>query len=208
MLVSIITLIVCWPYAAFAGTITGAFYRQTIQYVNSEDKTANDLRLRFNQETTKMPGVTAAKITTRATPRQSNEGIPINEATVEFAQNTFGTVTSKSKVDIDLGPKDPTLKAPKILMTSEWTEDGEIVSNGQTTIIGKPMRIKPDPPGDPGTVEFFSDDNLQIMYSNIQVYVNNNLANFNIDNFLTPTGSLVTGVPISTPIDTIVIYSI
>jgi hypothetical protein len=162
--------------------------RQTIQ--NNLGITVNDLNVFFSKK------VTQVKLNTRDTPPKTATGALNGDGMgAQFAQNTFGDLGQTGKVDIDFSTdvKDPF----GITAASMWTLDG--TTKGNVTILGQPMSLAfvQVPGGLQGFATFINPDPFPEVYSNIQLFSDNDIANFNINGFLAPTGTLVGGIPSS-----------
>lgn len=175
----------CFPDVVFAG-----FLRQTIQ--NNTGQDVNDVRVTFDNQTRE------ARLTTRTEPPRTQRGGLSSDLTqATFAQNTFGTLADKGKVDIDFDNSRTTIiDNPASRITSgRWTEDGNDIGN--ITIAGEPLRLSFNLTTGEAIVTVSNHDPFPIMYSDIAFFVDNDNANFNIDNFLVPTGTSVPGLPTS-----------
>lgn len=168
-----ILVLITFPCLAHAD-----YMRQTIQ--NTTGENVNDAIIQFDGHitTVKMGGTTGA----------NNPGVTQDSAV--FAQNTFGTLNNTNKIDVDFQPSGGSRSATAILGgSSSWTLDGNKI--GTIKVVGKPMQVN----GTLAIVNFYDPDTVSVVYSNIAVWVNNNQTNYNINQFFTPTGTLITGVP-------------
>jgi hypothetical protein len=75
---------------------------------------------------------------------------------------------------------------------SFWTVDGAQI-NGALASLGQPPNITFV--GGGAFADLTNPETFALTYSNIRLYVDNDLANFNTPLFITPTGQLVTGLP-------------
>ena len=169
-----------WADAAFADK-----QRQTIQNNNAED--ANDLKLRL------IDGI-ASKVS-RVTIGGVEGAVDADGRGAQFAQGTISAAKNGGKLNVDWqGDKGFAVNS----LTSKWTHDGNDI--GPVKVVGKPMPLAfISQPG--GSIEafatFINPDPFPVTYSNIQLYRNNDLASFATDQFVTPTGELVSGLPSS-----------
>jgi hypothetical protein len=77
---------------------------------------------------------------------------------------------------------------------SFWTKDRNTMIDGLASLGAPPIVIF----GDGVAFALFTDpDPIPLVYSDILLYRDKDLANFNMDQFTTPTGQLVTGIPSS-----------
>jgi hypothetical protein len=77
-----------------------------------------------------------------------------------------------------------------------WTLDGNPIKGAfKFTVVGEPMEIAYNSNGHGATATLFDPESFSVVYSDIKPYKNNNLSNLTIDSYLTPTGSLVGGLP-------------
>jgi hypothetical protein len=162
--------------------------RQTIQ--NNTAGMVNDLQVFFSKK------VTQVKVNTRDTPPKTATGVLNGDSLgAQFAPNTFGDLGQSGKLDVDFSTDDKT--AFGITAASMWTLDGK--AQGAVTILGEPMPLAfvQTPAGLQGFVTFINPDPFPEIYSDIQIFSDNNIANFDINDFLTPTGTLVGGIPSS-----------
>jgi hypothetical protein len=176
--------------------------RQTI--ANNTGQDANDLHLVFVQ-TTFLPGAPAlakgsdVTITPQVNPKKAaTVKANANLLTADFAQNTFGTIasgnTANETATIDfVRPGD---RNTRISTSSSWTLNGMTTNN--VTVEGNPIKVGfLNGPG--GTTDayaqFTNPEPYSETYTGVALYVNNTNGNYNLDNFTTPTGALVSGIP-------------
>jgi hypothetical protein len=82
---------------------------------------------------------------------------------------------------------------------SFWTDsEGAMIINGLASFGAPPTILFSN---GLAFAEFTDTDDVPITYTDISLYANNDLTNFNIDQFDTPTGELVTGVPSAITLD-------
>jgi hypothetical protein len=150
------------------------FMRQTIKNTTGGD--VNDAVIQFNGHITKvkMGGATGV----------INSGVTQDSA--EFAQDTFGTLGDDGTINVDYSTNG---KSTILGGSSQWTYNG--TNKGTIKTVGKPMQVD----GPLAIIDFFNPDPVPIVYSGIAVWVNNDLTGYNIDQFFTPTGTLITGLP-------------
>ncbi len=175
------------PDAAVAGK-----YRQTIKNVSGSS--ANDLHLEFRKaNVTKVKLTTLAGVMASATKNIAAPGA----RNVTFPSGGGWRVVARSKARIDF---DSTGNPSIISKDSYFTSDGTKLKNKS----GKSLSVKTKPEDIayvPSTREalafFFNDGPDPVTYTSIQLWKNNDPLNYNIDDYLTPTGDLVTGLPSS-----------
>jgi len=152
-----------------------------------------------------------------------NDTTQANDLTVQFVRGAVtsvvlstdaGKVTGKVATDgmsatfatgdISVGPgKEPILKFEKkdqtqqveVATSSMWSFQG--VDIGSITKVGSPMGILFNTSTGQATASFFDNETFAVTYSNIQMFSDNKIANLNIDQFDVPTGTQVTGLPVS-----------
>jgi hypothetical protein len=154
---------------------------------STESVTANDLTLVFTQA---IPRGTELKITNQQN-MSMTFGIASDSTKVEFTSNqlpsTFGP-GALAKIKFEAPAKTMIDKTK-----SFWTMDGAMIINGLASFGAPPTILFSD---GLAFAEFTDTDDVPIVYTQISLYANNDLMNFNIDQFDTPTGDLVTGIPL------------
>ncbi len=172
-------------------------HRQTIK--NDTNGDVNDLRLDFVPQTVKAKlWHTGSSVDTNNNDiNEANERIESSDISLgnpSWAQNTFGTVSNGGFVDIDYETRSG--RSGKLRpATSQWTLNGE--DKGMVTVVGEPMRIALNSTSGEAFAVFINPEQFAITYSDIQLFANNDLANLTLDDFISPTGPLVTGLPSS-----------
>ena len=84
--------------------------------------------------------------------------------------------------------------------TSYWTVDGNPVEAAGSFKVISLRTMKCNCPDDI-TFTFFNDSSVQLIYDNITIYKDNELFNYNIDDFNIPTGVVIPGLPTSLVLD-------
>ncbi len=156
------------------------FKDQTIK--NDTRRAANDLSLRFSGEVKNVSVM----------PPGLNASIPASgvDATTNTAFWNSGTI----KPEVPAG-KTATIfwggDAAGILVSEAtfWTRNGEQI--GGVTAFGQAPQFS----ADLGFATFLNPHTFDIIYSNVRLFRDNDLANFGTDKMFDPTGTLVTGVP-------------
>lgn len=144
--------------------------------------TANDLTLVFSQN------VTEVDVIDKTGAGQLSLSTGDTHYTFKNFPNNFGP-GDPAKIRFD-GPKGTTID----LSQSFWTEDGIKINNALASLGAAPNLIFS---GGAAFAQFTNPDPIALIYTGLQLYENNDLTNFDIANFLTPTGQLVTGIPSS-----------
>jgi hypothetical protein len=201
MLMSSVVLAMGLWIAGWPGNSSAEMVRQTI--ANNTGQDANDLHLVFAQST--FPGAPAlvkgsdVKITPQVNPKNAaTVKANADQFTADFPQNSFKTIesgnTANEKATIDfVRPGD---RNTKISTTSYWTLDGTKTNN--VTIEGNPIKvgflIGPGGTTD-AYAQFTNPEPYSETYTGVALYTNNTDSNYNLDNFTTLTGTLVSGIP-------------
>jgi len=201
MLMSSVALAMLLAIASWPGNSSAGIVRQTIANNTGDD--ANDLHLVFAQST--FPGAPAlvkgssVKITPQVNAKNAaTVKANANQFTADFAQNTFGTIesgnTANEKATIDfVRPGD---RNTSISVSSYWTLDGKKTNN--VTVEGNPIAVG-FLTGPGGTTDayakFTNPEPYSETYTGVALYANNALGNYNLNNFTTPTGTPVSGIP-------------
>ena len=173
------------------------YMRFTIQ--NETGNNATDLHLRFynNPDTATLDGI-KIRPTVQPPGRNASGTInPNNGSIVDFPEGSFGTIKSgdKAYVDICVTVAPPKRNFPFVRWSeSYWTLFGENI--GPVTNRHNRVEIV-EPAYKKASLEFSNTESYALQYTNLAVYGGNDLANLNIDDFATPTGSLIPGVPSS-----------
>jgi hypothetical protein len=122
-----------------------------------------------------------------------------NGKEIARANNVTGTSVSLSNFASAVGAQKAAgvefqgAKGTKIDKTmSTWTAGGRTIVDA-LAFLGTPPEITFT--NGLAVVQLTNSENFPLRYSNIQLYLNNVLSNFTIDNFLFATGSLVPGIP-------------
>ncbi len=173
--------------------------RQTIK--NDTGGPVNDLKLRLkkskNQKSSKFsekPKLWHTEDSVDTNKDDINDDGERKEATslssegecAQWAQNSFGTIPPGGKADIDYrSTKETNLDAKN----SRWTLDGNDVNS--VTILGEPMEVTYVLSIGEGSARFINSGDVAITYDNIRLFKNNSLSNFNILDFMDPTGTQV-----------------
>jgi hypothetical protein len=185
-----LSLTTCLLFGFLANETLAVQSRQTIKNDNAAD--ANDLKVEFQEGGGKVTKVKIGDVP---------GAVDTDGHGASFAQGTISAAGGGGKLNLDY-TVDPKTFLEFRGATSMWTHDG--MNIGKVTLVGDPMSLafNPLPGGATGAVAtFVNNDPFSITYSNIQLVANNNLANFNIDSFLIPTGTLVGGLPSTINVD-------
>jgi hypothetical protein len=152
---------------------------QVIEYDNANGPAANDLTLRFSSAVTAVTLVTSNGKSVKA------DSIGNNGLEAKFNANSFGEVMNGGQVTI----KSETATGADVTSNSVWTRNGEDI-NG-VTLVGTPVGIIFDTATSRAFALFVNQDTVPVIYSDIVLYKNNDLSNFNIDQAFVPTGELL-----------------
>jgi hypothetical protein len=194
-------------FVAFAGArgreARGEFVKQIL--INGTGKAVNDLHLRFTN------GFIEAKtkvVVTRFSDGMSVEANPTNGSAVEFPKEVLGEIPkdaigNRVSVKFDVpkpaaiairrgGEPPPTDRARINALLTEWTIDGMGLGPGEGVFTGL-VRLAAllDPATDQGFVQLFNESDQVMIFSDIRVSSDNDLANFNVDSFDTATGAVI-----------------
>jgi hypothetical protein len=150
--------------------------------------TGNDLDLKFSAEVT---GVWYER------PDKSLHagtlGNPPN--TVRWTKNDLGDSVPPGEIRRILFETKAGAALQSRATESHWTFDGAIIDNS-IAALGQVPRVTFDGFGN-AFAEFVNPEPFDVIYSNIQLFANNDPLHFTIEDFDTPTGSLVGGLPTS-----------
>jgi hypothetical protein len=162
--------------------LAAAIRTQVIEYDNGNPNPppVNDLTLRFSSAVTAVTLVTSNGKSVKA------DSIGNNGLEARFDANSFGEVMNGGKVTI----KSETATGADVTSNSVWSDNG-MQLNG-VTLVGTPMGLLFDTASSEEFALFVNQENAPVIYSNIILYKNNDISNFNIDQaFLLPTGELI-----------------
>jgi hypothetical protein len=176
--------------------VRAGFERQTIDKGPGED--VNDLEIRWkpernNNDKPKLWKSMGAGDTNHDGIHDPGEGVDASTSAggvATWAQNTFGTLTNGDKVDIDYNSGGGKIDGDN----SYWTKDG--VQKDHPSVPGPPMDLSFVPSGGStllASVIFRNPGSTNLTYNNIVLTKGNSLTNYNLDNFTTVTGSVVSG---------------
>jgi hypothetical protein len=183
---------------AVLGTITEVYAANiwTIPIQNGTGGDVNDAHFRFTQKVKNvsiMYGDTMRGCTP-TNPDPNGNGL-IFDCPVPMPADDFvvpGTGDAAQKRAKLLYESDCSKCKPVSGKNTYWTADGENV--GEITVVGATPRISRN---SPLSLSLFNEESFSVTYDNIQVFEGNDLINFNLNNFATPTGTLVSGLPTS-----------
>ena len=166
-------LTICWTNVANGDEVV--FHRQTIKN-DLPNQIVNDAEITVDK------AVDAGRITNANDTSKTGRAV-VNGTTLIFAQGLFGNLETNLRAFVDIGPQDAKITG------GQWTFDG--VKKGAITTVGQPMQILFNSETKQAASVFFNPEEFAITYSNIMLFANNDLANLNLDQFLTPTGTLI-----------------
>lgn len=198
--------------ACLAASASGGFYKQTI--ANNTGSDANDLHLVFTVGNVGAPALvpkSKIKITplgdenTQKRLKQKADTVPITPNSdgrrADFSQRSFGTIesgnTENEMADITYEGVKGSFIDPK---RSMWTWNGNNI--GAVTVEGPPFPAQASfLPGSGNTETAVVtltnplQDNVTLTFTGIALYRDNNLVNYNLDEFAQPTGYEVPNIP-------------
>jgi hypothetical protein len=169
-------------------TSTVSFADNFVQEVKNTSSltTANDLTLVFNN----VPGSVMITDPQGNNPR---EPTTVGGTTATWSQLPAVGPGQSGRVTFN-GPKGTSINKTD----SFWTVDGAKI-NGALASLGQPPNI--DFVGAMAFAELTNPQTFALTYSDIRLYIDNNLANFDTILFITPTGQLVSGLPTTITLD-------
>jgi hypothetical protein len=177
-LVVMIGLIGFLPRSGYAGSFT----YDNIKFINSNE-VANDLFLVFNKNTTFSLKHAKTGKTNVFTTKSNKIKINVGGLPNDFSAKDIG--------DLKMTGKD--VRIDRAL--SYFTKDNNKINNSVGAITAAPRVKQIKPKLLPSLVEFENYGVQAVRYTNIQVFRNNDISNFVLELFDTPTGDLLGGLP-------------
>jgi hypothetical protein len=175
-------------------TASAGYVKQTIQNTSTDAAGRDDLIAVFTG-TASLASVTLKNGATEVTVTPTTTG-PFQQ-TATFKAGSFGTVGPGGKVSITTFTN--FLNGASISTSkSKWSLGKDELNTVET--VGDRINYKAKPKD---AVEGFftfddpSDANSAVVYTNIQLFVNNSISNYTINQFQTPTGTAVSLSPVS-----------
>jgi hypothetical protein len=181
--------IAAWLLVAIGGSAFAEDHQVTIK--NTSGTTANDLHLVFKGAVSNVNFV-------------RSDGTPVAPGTVNATMADWNTSQLGDTVGGSGGSAKVTYAGPAnagLLDTtmSYWTASGTILDHSLANLGATPSMSFV---GNNAFATFLDPENFGVTYSNIALYLNNNLANFgNVGLEFIPTGTFVTGLPTSIMLD-------
>jgi hypothetical protein len=193
--------VICCP-----DTAVGADIQWPVKFTSPDGGNANDLILTFSTALSVDPkDTTIKKNWPTLGPATSNSGSAVADSiSADGTMATWNKGSFPGGMELSDGQKlqvffmAPSLTAV-VPSKSRYTRDGRelgnsVVALGQAPNVFFAFNALLQPVA---FAEFVNPESFPVMYSNIQLFRNNDIANLNLDQFLTPTGQPVTGLPTS-----------
>ncbi len=167
-------------------------HRQSIK--NNTGGDVNDLKLRFTDDLSSKPKLwhTGGAVDVNDNDRNdASERVDASSQSAsnfqaDWAQSTFGRIPNGGIAEVDFEGA-PEIDADHA--NSQWTLDG--VNKGAPVVVGEPMHIAFNLGTSEASVTFVNNGATAITYSDIQLFKNNSVAQFDLLQFMEATGTAV-----------------
>lgn len=162
--------------------------KKAIVLQNQTGGDVDDLHIRFQKPTTAASVTLDGGITFHA-------GALPNPLHADFASGSFGFLGFVAPNNrLQLIYDSPCHRCGIVQRDSYWTAGGEKLKDGEVTTVGVPLIVKMN---SPLSIRLENPGDQKITYTNIQLFTGNDLTKYNSNDFMTPTGSLFSGLPTS-----------